>query len=96
MRPLLTIAACAAAMLLGSVPAQALYEGPWCAVQTVGPDSVVENCRMRTFEECRLEVVAGNRGQCTQNPRWPGWYGGGVAAGGIADVPRRVRKRRAR
>ena len=90
MRVALTIAATAAAMLLNIPAGNAAYEGPWCAVE-IGRGSGFYNCRMRTFEECRLDVVAGNRGFCTQNPNWPGWYGNAAAGG--APVP--VRKRRA-
>jgi hypothetical protein len=91
MRMTLTIAAAAAAMLLNIPAGHAVYEGPWCAVET-GRGTGYRNCRMRTFEECRLEVVGGNRGVCTQNPNWPGWYGQAV----IGPQPQRVRKRRAR
>jgi hypothetical protein len=91
MRVLLFVAACAAGLLFGGGAGQARYEGPWCAVQSVGPDMATYNCGMRTFEECRLEVIAGNRGHCVQNARWPGWYGQPVG-----DAPRPVRKRRAR
>jgi hypothetical protein len=91
MRLMLATAAAAAAMFLGIPPANAIYQGPWCAVQSLGADTGIWNCRMRTFEECRLEVVAGNRGHCTQNPNWPGWYGKPVG-----DTPPPVRKRRAR
>ena len=90
MRLMLATAAAAAAMFLDIPAGNAIYQGPWCAVET-GRGSGFWNCRMRTFEECRLEVVAGNRGTCTQNPNWPGWYGKPVA-----DAPTPVRKRRAR
>jgi hypothetical protein len=90
MRVTLAFALAAAAMLLNPPAANAVYQGPWCSVET-GRGSGYYNCRMRTFEECRLEVVAGNRGFCTQNPNWPGWYGQAVG-----DVPKPVRKRRAR
>jgi hypothetical protein len=91
MRVMLAIVAAAAVMVAGAPAAKALYQGPWCAVET-GRNTGYWNCRMRTFEECRREVVAGNRGVCTQNPNWPGWYGNPVAG----DAPRPVRKRRAR
>ena len=78
-------------MLLHVPAANAVYEGPWCAVEIRG-QLAFWNCRMRTFEECRQEVVAGNRGTCTQNPRWPGWYGQAV----VEPQPQRVRKRRVR
>jgi uncharacterized protein DUF3551 len=93
MRVGLVIAAAAAAMLLPASAGAAIKQGPWCAVQSVGEDSGIWNCQMRTFEECRLEVVAGNRGNCTQNPNWPGWYDG---TGDRLPSAGPVRKRRAR
>jgi hypothetical protein len=45
-------------------------EGPWCAVASAGPDGVSWDCRYGSIEECRPNVIAGNRGFCTQNPRW--------------------------
>jgi uncharacterized protein DUF3551 len=89
MRVIFLLTAAAAAILFAPTSSQA-YEGPWCAVQSTGMDSVVENCRMRTFEECRMETIAGNRGFCTPNARWQG--GRGVAV----EQPRRPRKRHAR
>jgi hypothetical protein len=47
-------------------PAKA--EAPWCAVITIGEDSVIWDCRFRTIEECRPTVLAGNRGFCNPNP----------------------------
>ena len=70
MRTMLVTTAAAIALLAGLPPSQA-YEGPWCAVTNKGR-SVSENCSMRTFEMCRQEVVAGNRGFCNPNPRWLG------------------------
>jgi hypothetical protein len=93
MRLMLATAAAVAAMFLYVPPGNAIYQGPWCAVQSLGADTGIWNCRMRTFEECRLEVVAGNRGHCTQNPNWPGWYNG---TGDQLPNVRPVRKRRAR
>jgi hypothetical protein len=54
-----------------SVKAQ---EGPWCAILNFGSD-VSEDCEYRSFEDCRPNVLAGNRGFCNPNPRWGGWYG---------------------
>ena len=45
-------------------------EGPWCALRNFGSD-LSEDCQFRTFEECRVTVVAGFRGFCNPNPRWP-------------------------
>ena len=49
-------------------PAADAYEAPWCAVITIGEDSVIWDCRFRTIEECRPTVLAGNRGFCNPNP----------------------------
>jgi len=44
------------------------YTAPWCAVITIGEDSVIWDCRYRSVEECRPNVLAGNRGFCNPNP----------------------------
>jgi hypothetical protein len=74
MRLILVLAVTAAALLLNVRAGQA-YEGPWCAQYNVGRDFVYEDCSMPSIEVCRQHVIAGNRGTCTQNPRWPGYYG---------------------
>jgi hypothetical protein len=89
-RAKLVIAAAAMVLVVSAPAAAAPKQGPWCAVQSVGEDSAIWNCQMRTFEECRLEVIAGNRGTCTQNPNWPGWYNG------QGDALPAARKRRGR
>jgi Protein of unknown function (DUF3551) len=89
MRVMFVLAA-AAAMMFFAPAASHAYEGPWCAVQSSGIDSVIENCRMRSFEECRQETIAGNRGFCKPNARWQGNRGVAV------ETPRRPRKRHAR
>jgi hypothetical protein len=45
-------------------------EGPWCAFISLGPGGVYEDCQYRSLEECRPNVLAGNRGFCNPNPRW--------------------------
>lgn len=45
-------------------------EGPWCALRNFSDLS--EDCQFRTLEECRVTIVAGNRGFCNPNPRWQG------------------------
>ena len=47
-------------------PAKA--QAPWCAVITIGEDSVIWDCRYRSVEECRPNVLAGNRGFCNPSP----------------------------
>ena len=64
--------ACTLAVLgiaLGGSAAQA-YEGPWCAQMNVGHGTITQDCSMRSFEQCRLMVIAGNRGFCSANPRY--------------------------
>jgi len=49
-------------------PALADYhEAAWCAVLGMGK-GVYWDCQYRTFEECRPNVLAGNRGWCNPNP----------------------------
>jgi hypothetical protein len=71
MRIMLIVTAAAAAMFLDLRGSQA-YEGPWCALSDIGGGVMHENCSMRSFEMCRQEVIAGNRGFCNPNPRWQG------------------------
>jgi hypothetical protein len=61
-----TIAALAG-VFFGLQPAQA-YEAPWCAVIEIGRDSIYWDCQYRSFEECRPNVLAGNRGFCNPSP----------------------------
>jgi hypothetical protein len=95
MRVTLHVIAAAAIMLLGLRVGEAYYpanpyqQGPWCAVESLGFGTVTENCGMRTFEQCRLLTIAGNRGYCIPNPRW-------VAPYALSETPRRVHKRRIR
>jgi hypothetical protein len=46
-------------------------ETPWCAVISDG----YWDCQYNSIEECRPNVLAGNRGFCNLNPRWTGWNG---------------------
>jgi hypothetical protein len=55
-------------LLTGRAHQPAKAEAPWCAVVTIGEDSVIWDCRFRTIEECRPTVLAGNRGFCNPNP----------------------------
>jgi hypothetical protein len=69
-KALLVSIAFAASSLLGSVPAQA-YNGPWCGVYSTGRSSH-ERCDYRTFESCRMDIIAGNRGFCRPSQYWQG------------------------
>jgi hypothetical protein len=69
--PTLAIPVVMAVMLFDMHPLRA-SEAPWCAVISSGPQSVYWDCQYRTVEECVPNVLAGNRGTCTQNPRYVG------------------------
>jgi hypothetical protein len=62
----------AAAMMAATQPAQAIYEGPWCAHVMIGEGSVAERCDMRSFEMCLAEIRGQGASHCTQNPRYRG------------------------
>jgi hypothetical protein len=54
---------------LGLQPAAADYYGaPWCAVISMGDGDMQWDCEFRTIDECRPNVLAGNRGWCNPNP----------------------------
>ena len=61
------VATVAAALVLGLQPA-AVHEAPWCAVISMGTGSMYWDCQYRSIEECRPNVLAGNRGWCNPNP----------------------------
>ena len=65
MRTTLIAAATVATMLFSAHPAGAV-EGPWCAVISLGPGSVYEDCQYSSIETCRPNVVAGNCGFWTR------------------------------
>jgi len=65
-RLILATIAALAGVLVGLQPAKA--QAPWCAVITVGEDSVIWDCRYRSLEECRPNGLAGNRGFCNPSP----------------------------
>ena len=58
------------AALSFSVKPVSAAEPPWCAVISLGPGAVYEDCQYWTFEQCRPVVLAGNRGFCNLNPRY--------------------------
>jgi len=82
MRIALAAALTVAALSFPEKPANAA-EGPWCAVISIGIGSVYEDCQYWSFEQCRPNVIAGNRGFCNLNPRyagnWPGYAPAGSA-----------------
>ena len=56
-----------AAVTSGSAPTKAA-EAPWCAVTSGGAGDMHWDCQYRSIEECRPNVLGGNRGYCNQNP----------------------------
>jgi len=66
------VATLAMAAWFGTSSSRAYGDAPWCAVITLAGDAYW-NCQYQTVEECRPNIVAGNRGFCALNP-WPGPY----------------------
>ena len=56
-----------AAVVFALQPAKA-YEAPWCAVTSGGDGDMHWDCQYRSIEECRPNVLAGNRGWCNPSP----------------------------
>ena len=68
MTRIIFVAATLASLAFGPQPAAADYhEAPWCAVIGMGK-GVYWDCQYGSFEECRPNVLAGNRGWCNINP----------------------------
>jgi hypothetical protein len=72
MRVLFAIGVLSFGLGFAVVPAQARYEGPWCANINFGYGEIESDCRYNSVEQCRQNVIAGNRGVCGLNPRWVG------------------------
>ena len=70
----------AGAIVLLTSGAQAEGNAPWCAVISTGFENTVWDCRYSSIEQCRPNVITGNRGFCVPN------YATGPS-------PRRVRSR---
>jgi len=47
-------------------------QGPWCAVYTEGMGGTRWDCTYPPLESCVPTILAGTRGFCNPNPRWPG------------------------
>jgi uncharacterized protein DUF3551 len=86
-RTILVAAAALASVSISSGHAQSA-QSSWCAVISVGRDSVYWDCQYHSFEDCyrRGNILAGNRGFCNASP----YYVAGSAE------QRQTRKRRAR
>ena len=74
MRAALLVAAITAALFTG-VSSSHATEGPWCSWVTIGQGNGVENCSLPSFEACRQEIIAGNKGSCYPNPHLANGYG---------------------
>ena len=66
-RTILVAAAALASTSVGLRHTEA-SEAPWCAVIQNSDDSVYWDCQYRSFEECRPNVLSGNRGWCNPSP----------------------------
>jgi hypothetical protein len=69
MRIMLAAAVVIAALSFDLRPASA-KEAPWCAVLSMGRGGAYWDCQYNSIEECRPNVIAGNRGFCNENPRF--------------------------
>lgn len=74
MRLVIVIVAFVAAICFNVPVSHAYADAPWCAVVSVGNGEVIWDCHYYSVEECRPNVIAGNRGFCNLNPAWTGWY----------------------
>ena len=72
MRIIILIAAAAVAVMSLDARRVNAKEGPWCAFIAVAEGAIYEDCQYSSFEACRPNVLAGNRGFCNPNPRWTG------------------------
>jgi hypothetical protein len=68
--------------IFGGTAAQSapLVEGPWCGVR-LGRNAGVWRCQYWSLEQCRSEMIAGERGYCNMNPAY------------LSGPPQRHRKR---
>ena len=64
---MLPVAAAATIAFVSLAQAQVRYQGRWCAVISFGATGVQEDCSYNSIEECRPNVIAGNRGFCRPN-----------------------------
>jgi len=80
-----SVAAILALLAISPTTAKAQYYSsvPWCAVISLGAGDVHWECIYRSIDECRPNVLAGNRGFCNPNPYYVG-----------AAEPRRSRRAR--
>ena len=85
MRIVSIFASAATLLLLHTTSGHALSgDAPWCAVVDIGFGEIEWDCHYQTIEQCRPNVLAGNRGFCNLNP-----YYKPPAAGGYARHPAR-------
>jgi Protein of unknown function (DUF3551) len=47
-------------------------EAPWCAISPLDAGDVIKDCSYALLEACIPYAIAGNRGFCTENPRYTG------------------------
>jgi hypothetical protein len=69
MRSMIAVAVFMAITGFGMTSSYAFSDRQWCAVINLGSD-VSWNCQYNTLEECRVNVIAGDRSFCNLNPYW--------------------------
>jgi len=68
-RTILAAAAALASVSFSPGHAEAA-QASWCAIISLGPGSVYEDCQYHSFDDCyrRGNILAGNRGFCSPSP----------------------------
>ncbi len=69
-KAILTIGALALVTLIDAQPAQAIYEGPWCAFERAGRGVIGRRCDLKSYEACRAWMNASPGTWCTENPHF--------------------------
>ena len=79
----LAIGAFASVMLIDAQPANAVWEGPWCAFERGGKGVISRRCDLKNYEACRSWIAASPGTWCTENPHYR-----------VAEQPARRKNRR--
>ena len=64
----LALASSATALPFAPARAQIIGHAPWCAVSDTGAGRIESDCEYYSIEECRPNLIGGNRGICLPNP----------------------------
>ena len=68
MRTIFIVTVAVAAVGFVGLPSAKAHTAPWCAVTNYGNGSMYWDCQYSSIEQCRPNVLSGNRGWCNPNP----------------------------